>query len=224
MTKDRDFKRLTRARMRKTGESYTAARAQLLRKKSTTADAPAPDLAALAGMSDASVKEKTGHTWVEWTARLDRAGAAAWSHRDIAAHLREAHGVPGWWSQMVSVGYERIRGIREVGQRSDGTRAITKSKTVPVPIAVLYRACSEERRRIRWLPEPALVVRKATPQKTILITWPDGTHVDLYFTAKDDGKSVISIEHRRLPSKEAADELKAFWGERLTDLAEMLKR
>ena len=36
MPTNKDFKRVVRARMTKTGESYTAARAQLLKKRQTT--------------------------------------------------------------------------------------------------------------------------------------------------------------------------------------------
>lgn len=44
MPKQKDLKRVIRSRMQKTGESYTAARAQLLRKRE-----PATDYAAKAG-------------------------------------------------------------------------------------------------------------------------------------------------------------------------------
>ena len=41
MPRDKDLKRLVRARMTKTGESYTAARAQITRKAKTTRGADA---------------------------------------------------------------------------------------------------------------------------------------------------------------------------------------
>ena len=70
MTTDKDLKRLVRARMKKTGEAYTAARAQVLRK-SAKPTKPAPEYAKLAGMADDVVKEKTGRTWTEWVRALD---------------------------------------------------------------------------------------------------------------------------------------------------------
>jgi hypothetical protein len=42
MPKQKDLKRLARTRMEKTGESYTAARSQLLAKKARAAEAQAP--------------------------------------------------------------------------------------------------------------------------------------------------------------------------------------
>ncbi len=38
---------------------------------------------------------------------LDRTGAKEMAHRDIATLLHEKYGVPEWWAQMVTVGYEQ---------------------------------------------------------------------------------------------------------------------
>jgi hypothetical protein len=65
MPTDKDFKRMVRGRMQKTGESYTTARAHLRKQKPTATVAPrsAPaDYAKLAGRSDAILKEKTSCT------------------------------------------------------------------------------------------------------------------------------------------------------------------
>jgi hypothetical protein len=115
MPKKRDLKRLVRSRMRKTGEAYTAARAQLLKKVEPARN----DYGALAGMSDESVARRTGRTWAEWVGVLDRAGSAQEPHGEIARYVSSL-GTPDWWSQMVTVGYERIRGLRDRGQRRGG--------------------------------------------------------------------------------------------------------
>jgi len=218
MPKQKDLKRLVRARMEKTGESYAAARLQLLEKKR-----PSPsdaDHAALAGVSDETVREKTGRTWREWVRVLDAIDAASKPHREIAAHVHEAHGIPGWWAQTVTVGYERIRGLRDVGQRRGGGYELTKSKTLPVPLARLYRAFSSPAARRRWLPGDRVTVKKATPGKSMRLLWEDGTPVEVYFTAKGDLKSQVALQHRALATKEDAAGMKAFWAERLASLAE----
>src|SRR5437868_148338 len=107
MPTGKDLKRLVRARMKKTGESYTAARAQVLTKKPATPK----NYEKLAGMSDASVKKATGCTWNAWVKALDKMGAKEKPHRDIAAMVA-SFGTPNWWTQTVTVGYERIRGLR----------------------------------------------------------------------------------------------------------------
>ena len=97
MPNDRDLKRLARSRMEKTGESYTAARAQLIKKSQQA-------LSERAGMSDTVVREKTGRTWEEWVRILDLRGARSMVHGDIARYLSEEHDVSGWWAQAVTVG------------------------------------------------------------------------------------------------------------------------
>src|SRR5712691_12672918 len=122
MPTNKDFKRLVRGRMQKPGEAYTTARAHLLKQKPAAAvRAAAIDYAKLAGRSDAVLKEKTGCTWERWVKALDRAQAYTWSHREIATYVHEKYKIPGWWAQTVTVDYERIKGLRAIGQRRDGS-------------------------------------------------------------------------------------------------------
>src|SRR5688572_32670369 len=183
MPKQKDLKRRVRERMRKTGESYTAARARVLEKRRP---APAPragprpvatDLAETAGMSDAAVTKKTGRAWAEWAAELDRLGAAKMPHREIAALLHETLGVPGWWAQMVTVGYERIRGLRDKGQRRGGGYDVSKSKTFPVSIPTLWTALVRCR---PWLGDVGVRMSKATKPKSMRWRWTDGTPIEVY--------------------------------------------
>src|SRR5687768_18605117 len=95
MPLDKDFKRLVRGRMQKTGESYTAARAVLRKKPALKSRAPSlaePDYARLAGLSDAAVAAKTGRTWAGWVEALDDAGASQGDTRQVGAdHLGRRH-------------------------------------------------------------------------------------------------------------------------------------
>lgn len=241
MPSNKDFKRLVRTRMSKTGESYTAARAMLLRQAragranvaaaATTALAsPAPtarsarpaEFAALAGMSDEAIKAKTGCTWERWVSALDMVKAHQWPHSAIAQYVHEKYKIPGWWSQNVTVGYERIRGLREKGQRRTGEYEATKSRTVPVSLTKLFKAFSQPRLRSQWLPGVTLTVRKATPNRSIRITWEDGTSVEGWFTAKERSKAQVQVQHRKLPDRETAGRMKQFWAVRLDALEGLL--
>jgi uncharacterized protein YndB with AHSA1/START domain len=224
MPTDKDFKRLVRGRMQKTGESYTAARAHLRKSPAPVARpsiTPA-EFAKLGGRSDAIMKEKTGCTWERWVKALDREKAHTWPHREIATHVREKYKIPGWWAQSVAVGYERIKGLRAVGQRRNGLFEAGKSKTFPVPLARLYEAFSEARIRRRWLPDVDLTIRSATREKSMRITWPDGTSVEVLFTSRGAGKSQVALAHTKLPDRAAVTEKKEYWGERLTQLEKLL--
>lgn len=215
MPKDKDLKRLVRARMEKTGESYTAARAHILKNDPP----PLPDdYEKLAGMGDAAVRKATGRTWPEWAGYLDAEGAHGWEHRAIAAHLGETFDFSGWWAQMVTVAYERFRGLRDFGQRRGGGYDVNKSKTVPVGVDALWSAFDDEALRDRWLTGIDVHFHRATPVKSMRGKAPDGTRIDVYFTEKGPGKSSVSVQHQGHPDRDTADAMKAFWGERLEAL------
>jgi hypothetical protein len=224
MTTHKDFKRLVRARMEKTGEAYTAARAHFLKQKTATARPLAVDYARLAGRSDAIVKQRTGCTWERWVKALDYAKAYSWSHREIATYVREKYKIDGWWAQSVTVGYERIKGLRAIGQRRGGAFEASKSKTFPVPLARLYRAFRDARMRARWLPGVKLTVRSATPEKYMRIIWPDETSIAVGFLSKGAGKSQVAIQHEKLPDQAAATRSKEYWAERLDLLGQLLDK
>jgi len=224
MPMNKDLKHLTRNRMKKTGESYTTARAQLLKKNNRPAPTVVPEsgFAKLAGMSDDAVKNKTGKTWKQWVRALDAIDAADMPHKDIAKYLHRELDVPAWWAQMVTVGYERIRGKRDVRQRRDGGYDANKNKTIAVPVSKLYRAFSSTRTRNRWLPGVEWTVRKSTADKSIRLIWDDGCPVNLYFTAKSKDKSHVSVQHGKLTGQKDVDRVKAYWNDRLGALAAML--
>ena len=222
MTVDKDRKRIIRNRMKKTGEAYTAARAQVLsRQRSREIPAPAIDYAKLAGMSDDKVAAKTGRTWQQWTRVLDSDKASTLKHRDIAVLVSQKYGAPDWWAQMVTVGYERIKGLRDRGQRRDGGYEAGKSRTFNVPVTALFGAWSDTSARKRWLDiEP--VVRTATPHKAMRLQWPDGTIAIVGFLPKGTAKSAVSVVHTKLKDKAATAKAKAYWSDRLDALAAVL--
>jgi len=232
MTRDKDFKRRIRTRMEKTGEAYTAARAQLLARQPQGSE-PAPGAApvpsvetsldtSLAGIGEEAVTARTGRGWAEWVEILDGLGAQSRPHREVAAQLAADFGLSPWWAQMVTVGYERIRGLRHVGQRRSGSYEATKSKTLPVAVGRLYRAFTDPSDPERWLPGVRFTVRTATPERSLRLTWEDGTSVEVGFTAKGESKSQVAVQHTRLVSKEDAEARKGYWAERLAALGELL--
>lgn len=219
MTAKRSFKRLVRARMEKTGESYTSARAALL----AAVESKATEGPALT-MSDDAIRRRTGRGWEEWFDVLDAWGAAGRTHTEIARWVAEQHSIDGWHSQAVAVSFERASGRRAVGEYPDGFR-ISASKTVAVSIDRLYTAFANGSARKRWLPDGDLRTRTALEQKSIRFDWDGGdTRVNVFFTAKDEAKSSVSIQHERLADGEEAERMKTYWRERLTALKGALER
>jgi uncharacterized protein YndB with AHSA1/START domain len=201
MTRQKSFKRLVRARMEKTGESYTAARAMLL-----AADEPDGWLAT----SDERIRERTGRGWEEWFDRIDEWGEL--THREIARRIAAELGIDplAWNAQAITMSYERTRGGRLAGQREDGF-AITATKTLPVPVERLFDA---------FLDQGELSRRTSTRPKSARFDWAGGeSRVNATFVAKGEGSSMVSVEHRRLADPDEAERMKAFWRERLSSLA-----
>ena len=215
MTKDKDFKRLVRARMAKTGERYAAAHAQL-----TSAVPGVEAYAELAGMPDATVLEKTGRTWQQWCGVLDAVGARELPHAGIAKRLAsDWPELTSWWVQTVTVGYERIRGLRATGQLCTGEFAAAKSKTFAVGIETLYAAFGDDRREA-WMGPATL--RSEQPGRSMRLVWPDGTLVSAWFTEKGPAKSAVAIQHEGLATAEQRTLMKAAWNDRLVALAKQL--
>ena len=174
-------------------------------------------------MGSEAVRKATGRAWEEWLKVLDRAGARAMPHKEIALMLSRRFSVPDWWSQMVSVGYEQARGLRKVHQKPSGYSA-TASRTVGIPLDKLFTAWSEPSQRSRWLPDAPLEVRRSTDGKSMRMTWTAGnSSVVVGFTAKGPGRSVVALEHGKLPDAAAVTEQKAYWGSALDRLKAMLE-
>jgi Domain of unknown function (DUF4287) len=219
MTRQRSFKRLVRLRMEKTGERYAAARAALL-----AADEPKTTDIPVMTVSDEVIRRRTGRGWEEWFDLLDDSGAIAKPHPEIARWLQAEHGIDGWSAQSVTVSYERARGRRAVGEHADGF-AITAQKTVAVPVDRLYDAFVDESLRKRWLPDGHLRERTATKPKSARFDWGNGeTRVIVGFEAKGETKSVVALEHARLPDAQEAARMKDYWRDRVAALKEVLEQ
>jgi hypothetical protein len=221
VTRQRSFKRLVRARMEKTGESYTAARVKLLVAEEPKATAK-PALAT----SDEAIRRRTGRGWEEWFDLLDDWGATERTHREIARWVAEQQGIHplAWNAQAVAASYERARGLRAVGEHADGF-TITATKTVAVPVDRLYEAFVDESLRERWLPEGGLRERTASKPKSARFDWGDsGTRVNVTFIAKGEAKSTAALQHVRLADAAEADRMKTYWRDRVATLKEVLER
>ena len=174
-------------------------------------------------MSDAVIKEKTGCTWERWVEALDYHGAAEMSHRDIAKLVSEKYKIGSWWTQTVTVGYERIKGLRARGQQRDGTYGATKSRTFNVPVSDAVRRVDGRRARATAGSTARSVrVRTATAPKSMRLDWTDGSIIAVGFTSKGKAKSAVALEHSKLPDRDAANRVKEEWSDRLDALGKVL--
>jgi hypothetical protein len=222
MTTQKTLKHRVRARAAKTGESYTAARSQLLRK----ADPPrpdAPDTMALTGMTDEAMERGSGRTLAAWLEILDAWGATGRKHPEIARWLVAEHGIPGWWAQSVTVGYEKARGMRAV-KPVPGGFSVTVSRTIAAAPARVTEAFTDERIRERWLSGAPISVRTARPGRSARFDWAEPpSRIAFNLASSGERRTQISLIHERLPDATAAEAMKVLWRDALTALKELLE-
>ncbi len=258
MTLQKKLKKAVRARSEKTGESYTAARRQILLARARKAEPakpsvvpesrvepppapappPVPARSPRGQVSDESARKKTGHGLDHWFAVLDAFGAVAKGHTAAAAHLYNDHGVPGWYSQGITVAYERARGLRDVHQSCAGDFQVSVSKTVPATVAEVVEAFRSGKRRAVWLqgadaglaaaldaafhgPKPREVKTKGSDYAWFRFPW-DSSQVEIRVTGKPKGASIAmdstklagaeQVEERRAQCRAALEGLKRYLG------------
>lgn len=146
------------------------------------------------------------------------------NHKEIVAYLNSKHSVGPWWQQTVTVTYEQVRGLREKHEKPEGYQ-ISVSRTVNTTLPKLYKAFADQRTRSRWLEEEGIVVRKATPEKSMRVTWKDRkTSPEINFYSKGDGKSQVVVQHSKLPDAGGAARMKAYWSKTLDRLRTVLEK
>jgi hypothetical protein len=176
------------------------------------------------GVSSDAVARRTGKSWAEWFALLDAAGAAELDHKGIVAVLAQRHGVGPWWQQMVTVAYEQARGKREKQETDDGYQ-VDVSKTLELPLAKLFRFWAEPAERNKWLADDRFSIHKATASKSIRARWGRGvSRIDVDFFDKGAGKSQVTVQHNRIESSDAAEQMKAYWAKKIRALEALLTR
>jgi hypothetical protein len=238
MTQTKKLKKTIRARARKTGESYTAARRQVLQSRRKPAT-PARPVASKAkgGVSDKAALAKTGYGLAHWFAVLDAFDPKAKGHTDRARYLYEDHGVPGWHAQGITVAYERERGLRVMNQSCDGDFQVSVSKTVRVTVGEVAAAIGDARRRAAWLrgadeglrralesafvgPKAKQVTIKDANYARLRFPW-DGAAVEIRINGKQTGSSVVA-DNNGLPRAELVEERRAQWKQALESLRQHL--
>jgi hypothetical protein len=183
---------------------------------------PAKKTAYVPAMADSAVKAKTGKSWGDWFSTLDKAGARKLSHKEIAKVLNEKLGVSGWWSQMVTVEYERSRGLRELHQKADGY-SVGATKTIATTVAKLYEATADANERKKWFPKGAFKPSSQTKNKYFNGEWQAGARLNVGFYSKGAGKSQIAVQVSKLVDKDAVERERERWKAALAKLQTSLE-
>jgi len=176
--------------------------------------------------SDDALRAATGKGWDEWLSLLDASGAATQplDHGRLWDLVMQAlPASAGWWGQMVSVGYERARGLREKHGTCSGDFQATISRTLPVPLFAAFASWADENLRRNWLDAPGLDFTKLNAGKNIRARWPGGALLDIRFNASAPDRCRIVVDTMKLPDADAVREAKAFWQSQFERLSAYLK-
>jgi hypothetical protein len=176
------------------------------------------------GVSSDAVARRTGKSWAQWFQLLDAAGAAELDHKGIVAVLAQRHGVGPWWQQMVTSAYEQARGKRETLAADEGFH-VGIVKTLELPLAKLFRFWSEPAERNKWLADDRFSIHKATASKSIRARWGRGvSRIDVDFCEKGPSRSQVTVQHNKIESSDAAEQMKAYWAKKISALEALLTR
>lgn len=212
MTRQESFKRRIRARMEQTGEKYNAARRALLERTRSERDwVSEPET------SDAALRGATGRGWEEWRRILDAWPGDVEDHGAVARHIEQEHGVEGWWAQTVTVGYERITGLRLPYQRPDGTFTAGKSRTVTVDAHALRELLLDEDGRRHLFPGLDTELRSRPTTRDPRIRIGPGTAL-FSLDEAGDGRVKITVTHEKLPDSDHVGLWKEYWADWLEAL------
>ncbi|MGH9756172.1 MAG: SRPBCC family protein [Candidatus Acidiferrales bacterium] len=175
--------------------------------------------------SDSIVETRTGKNWAQWFRILEQAGAKRMPHRGIAAFLGAKHRLAPWWRQMVAVEYERACGLRVKFQGSSGSFAANSGRTIAAPLAKVYAAWTDARKRRAWLPGAPLEITTQTKNKSLRAAW-DGnkSRLGVNFTAKGADKTQVAVDHMKLKAVSEVKRMKAYWSAALTRLEKFAAR
>ncbi|TVP68851.1 MAG: hypothetical protein EA340_08180 [Nitriliruptor sp.] len=161
---------------------------------------------------DAAVLEHTGRTWDEWRAVIDGWPGHPEGHAAVATWLQDEHGVPGWWAQTVTVGWERLTGRRLPHQMADGTFTANRSATITTDPARLNALLRDEDGRAWLFPGLEPEMRSRPGSKNTRIALVAGV-AELAIAPKPGGRATVTVQHSKLPSPAAVVRWKAYWGD-----------
>lgn len=186
-------------------------------------------------ISDAAVKKATGKGWSQWFRILDAWGARKKSHAEVARHLHDKLGVRPWWSQMVTVQYERRRGQRVAGQSSTKGFQVSVSRTVSAAPSRVWKLVVGGRwlglkkasrlgagRELTLRDGTRVTVRGVRARKTLRLTWrARGQHpstVEVRLSVRD-GRTSGVLDHHGLVAKGTAERMRKRWRSAAAKLA-----
>ena len=170
--------------------------------------------------TDDAILQNTGHAWDDWVDLIDAGPGREAGHTAIAAWVHAEHGVDGWWAQGVTVGYERITGLRLPGQMSDGSFSVSRTRVLALDRDTVRALLLDEGARADLFPGLDLALRSKPASKALRFALARaGEPLGSILFSTDplpDGRLRLGVTHDKVASFDEGEQWKLFWAEWLT--------
>ncbi|TFC04762.1 hypothetical protein E3O42_04485 [Cryobacterium adonitolivorans] len=167
--------------------------------------------------TDDAILENTGHAWEEWADLIDAGPGRQAGHTAIAAWVHAEHAMDGWWAQGVTVGYERITGLRLPGQMPDGSFRVSRTRVLAIDRDVMRVLLLDEGARADLFPGFDLLLRSKPASKALRFTLArNGEALGSILFSTDllpDGRLRLSVTHEKVASFDEGEQWKLFWAD-----------
>lgn len=196
----------------------------------------------LEGVSEPAVQKATGKTWTQWVKCLDAAGAHEMSHKQIVAHLKANFELSPWWQQTVTVGYEKAKGRRVIGQTADAGFQLGIQRTSCCGAERVWKFLTSKTGVAIWLGDVTgwkLVegfgyqtsdgsegeIRVVKPKSRLRLTWKTTTMkraatLQWTLSANAAGRTSLRLHIEKLASAKMREQMKKHWNTVLDQLIE----
>ncbi len=168
--------------------------------------------------TDQVLKDNTGKIWSEWLNLLDKDNALNMSHSDRVSYIHSKYNVDKWWSQNISIRYERARGLKQKFEKFDGGFESSKSKTFNIKSKELFEL-------IQKLIEDSFFgdveITTLNEHKNIRAKFNKTTTCNFYFSPKENRTQLV-VQHFKLDSSEHCEKIREFWNKKLKEIEENL--
>ncbi len=177
-----------------------------------------------ASISDAAVEKSTGKKWNEWFAIIDKEGSTSRSHKEIVTFLKEHYSLSPWYQQMITVGYEQVRGKRKIHEMPDGFQ-ISKTRTFPWGTSELRDTWLNEKMRRKWLEDSNIQITNTKGESSLrFIRGGDSSRYEVRFYPLEGTRTRLTVQQNKIPDARTAGEMKKYWERQLQNLFEYLQK
>lgn len=162
-----------------------------------------------------SIEKAFGEPWAKTRQRLEAAGGASASHKELADALYpQFDGVVakhGWWVQGAVVAYEQEIGRRVPGQRADGTFDVAVSRTIEGDRDdIIDRFAALVNGSLNGIELDAEPRTSTTAKRSFWrANLADGTKFEAAAEAKSESRTLLVLTASKLSSAEALEDCRA---------------